>query len=143
MTEWVYANLTDITGKIHTIALRRDYESFFKNGIGIDGSSIPGFASVNRSDLVAKPDMKTFVKIPWRNDEHLVLLKTYYEDNPFEKDPKNIAEKVDSALRDMGYEAVLRPEIEFFVLNEDGDSNTHYFEPPYSDATFEYRRRVS
>ncbi len=143
MIEWVYANLTDIMGKIHTIALRKDYESFFKNGIGIDGSSIPGFASVNRSDLVAKPDMKTFVKIPWREKEYLVLLKTYYEDNAFDKDPKNVAEKADLALKEMGYEAVLRPELEFFVLNEDGESNTHYFEPPYSDITFEYRKKVS
>ncbi len=143
MVEWVYASLTDIEGKVHTIALRKDYESFFKNGIGIDGSSIPGFASVNRSDLVAKPDMKTFVKIPWREGEYFVLLKTYYEDKIFEKDPKNVAEKVDVALRDMGYTAVLRPEIEFYVLNEGGDGNTHYFEPPYSDDTFEYRKRVS
>ncbi|ADD09230.1 glutamine synthetase family protein [Candidatus Aciduliprofundum boonei] len=143
MTEWVYANLTDIMGKVHTIALRKDYESFFKNGIGIDGSSIPGFASVNRSDLVAKPDMRTFVKIPWRHDEYLVLLKTYYEDNAFDKDPKNVAEKADLALKEMGYEAVLRPELEFFVLNENGRGNTHYFEPPYSDVTFEYRKKVS
>ncbi len=143
MTEWVYANLTDIMGKVHTIALRKDYESFFKNGIGIDGSSIPGFASVNRSDLVAKPDMRTFVKIPWRHDEYLVLLKTYYEDNAFDKDPKNVAEKADLALKEMGYEAVLRPELEFFVLNENGGGNTHYFEPPYSDVTFEYRKKVS
>lgn len=143
MTEWVYANLTDIMGKVHTIALRKDYESFFKNGIGIDGSSIPGFASVNRSDLVAKPDMRTFVKIPWRHEEYLVLLKTYYEDNAFDKDPKNVAEKADLALKEMGYEAVLRPELEFFVLNENGGGNTHYFEPPYSDATFEYRKKVS
>ncbi len=143
MTEWVYANLTDIMGKVHTIALRKDYESFFKNGIGIDGSSIPGFASVNRSDLVAKPDMRTFVKIPWRHEEYLVLLKTYYEDNAFDKDPKNVAEKADLALKEMGYEAVLRPELEFFVLNENGGGNTHYFEPPYSDVTFEYRKKVS
>ncbi len=143
MVEWVYANLTDIEGRIHTIALRRDYESFFKNGIGIDGSSIPGFASVNRSDLVAKPDMGTFVEIPWREKEFLVLLKTYYEGQPFDKDPKNLAEKVDKMLSNMGYVAVVRPELEFFVLNEDSSGNTHYFEPPYSDDTFEYRKRVS
>ncbi len=143
MVEWVYANLTDIEGRIHTIALRRDYESFFKNGIGIDGSSIPGFAAVNRSDLVAKPDMDTFIKIPWREKEYLVLLKTYYEDMPFEKDPKNLAEKVDGILEDMGYTAVIRPELEFFVLDEKSNGNTHYFEPPYSDDTFEYRKMVS
>jgi glutamine synthetase len=143
MTEWVYANLTDIMGKIHTIALRKDYESFFENGIGIDGSSIPGFASVNKSDLVAKPDKDTLVKIPWRDKEYLVLLKTYYDKNPFEKDPKNLAARVDEKLKDMGYVAVMRPELEFFVLNENTKGNTHYFEPPYSDDTFEYRKRVS
>ncbi len=143
MTEWVYANLTDIEGRIHTVALRKDYESFFKNGIGIDGSSIPGFASVNRSDLVAKPDIDTLVKIPWRDREYMVLLKTYFDNEPFEKDPKNVAAKVDEMLAEMGYTAVLRPELEFFVLNENTTGNTHYFEPPYSDETFEYRKKLS
>ncbi len=143
MTEWIYANLTDIEGRIHTVALRRDYESFFKNGIGIDGSSIPGFASVNRSDLVAKPDMDTLVKIPWRDREYMVLLRTFYKQEPFEKDPKNLAHRVDMELENMGYIAVLRPELEFFVLNEEKNGNTHYFAPPYLDDTFEYRRRVS
>ncbi len=143
MNEWVYANLTDIEGRIHTIAVPRNYESFFKNGLGIDGSSIPGFASVNKSDLVAKPDMGTFVKIPWRENEYLVLMSTFFADKPFEKDPKNFAAKVDSILKDMGYTAVLRPEIEFFVLDEITEGNTHYFEPPYSDETFEYRKEVS
>ncbi len=143
MSEWVYANLTDIEGRIHTIAIPKNYESFFKNGLGIDGSSIPGFASVNKSDLVAKPDMDTFVEIPWRDKEHLVLLSTYFGEEPFEKDPKNLAKKVDSALNEMGYTAVMRPELEFFVTSEKGVGNTHYFEPPYSDETFEYRKAVS
>jgi len=143
MTEWVYANLVDIEGCVHTVALRKDFESFFKKGIGIDGSSIPGYADVNRSDLVAKPDMATFIKIPWRENEYLVLLRTYYGKEPFEKDPKNLAGKVDKALDSLGYTAVLRPELEFFVLNENRNGTSHYFEPPYSDDTFEYRKRVS
>ncbi len=143
MKEWVYANLTDIAGRIHTIAIPKNYESFFKNGIGIDGSSIPGFASVNKSDLVAKPDMDTFVKIPWRRDEYFVLMSTYFSNRRFEKDPKNLAARVDEKLRSEGYEVVLRPEIEYFVLDEKSSGNTHYFEPPYSDDTFEYRKEVS
>ena len=143
MYEWIYANLTDIEGRIHTIALPKNYESFFKNGIGIDGSSIPGLASVNKSDLVAKPDMGTFIKIPWRENEYFVILSTYYSDKKFEKDPKNLAAKVDEKMKDMGYTAVMRPEMEYFVLNEKMEGNTHYFEPPYSDDTFEYRKAVS
>ncbi|NPA75480.1 MAG: glutamine synthetase [Euryarchaeota archaeon] len=143
MNEWVYANLTDIEGRIHTIAIPKNYESFFKNGLGIDGSSIPGFASVNKSDLVAKPDMGTYVKIPWRENEFFVLLSTYFSGNRFEKDPKNLAAKVDAELQSMGYTAVLRPEMEYFVTSEKGEGNTHYFDPPYADETFEYRKAVS
>ncbi len=143
MNEWVYANLTDIEGRIHTIAIPKNYESFFKNGLGIDGSSIPGFASVNKSDLVAKPDMDTFVKIPWRENEFFVLLSTHFSGERFEKDPKNLAAMVDAELQSMGYTAVLRPEIEYFVTSEKGEGNTHYFDPPYADETFEYRKAVS
>ncbi len=141
--EWIYANLTDIEGRIHTIALPNKYESFFKNGIGIDGSSIPGLASVNRSDLVAMPDRSTLVEIPWRPGEYLVLMSTYHSGERFSKDPKNLSAKVDEELASMGYTAVMRPEIEFFVLNEKKEGNTHYFDPPYSDDTFEYRKSVS
>ena len=143
MNEWVYANITDIDGRIHTIAIPKNYTSFFKNGIGIDGSSIPGFATVNKSDLVARPDMGTFVKIPWRDREYFVIMSTYFNGKKFDKDPKNIAAKADKTLEHMGYTVVMRPEIEYFVLNEKSTGNTHYFEPPYSDETFEYRRTVS
>jgi len=143
MNEWVYASITDIEGKIHTIAVPKNYESFFKNGLGIDGSSIPGFASVNKSDLVGKPDMDTFVKIPWRENEYFVLMSTYYSGKRFEKDPKNLAHKVDEKLKNEGYIAVMRPEIEFFVLNTVKEGNNHYFEPPYGDETFDYRKEVS
>ena len=133
----------DILGKVHTVALPKDYESFYKNGIGIDGSSIPGFASVGQSDLVAKPDEDTITKIPWRENEYMALLKTYYKNEMFPNDPRNLAENVDKKLHSLGYEAVLRPEIEFFVLNEKSNENNHYFEPPYSDNTFEYRKVLS
>ena len=141
--EWLYGDIVDILGKVHTVALPKDYESFYENGIGVDGSSIKGFSSVGQSDLVAKPDEETIIKIPWRENEYLVLLNTYHENKRFPHDPRNLAVEVDEKLRSLGYKPVLRPEIEFFVLNEKGNENNHYFEPPYSDSTFEYRKVLS
>ena len=36
------------------------------DGLLFDGSSIAGLASINDSDLLAKPDIDTFSTFPWR-----------------------------------------------------------------------------
>jgi glutamine synthetase len=41
-------------------------------GMGFDGSSIEGFARIEESDMIAKPDPTTFQLVPWRGDERPV-----------------------------------------------------------------------
>jgi len=40
--------------------------------MGFDGSSIQGYARIDESDMIAKPDPKTFQIIPWRPKENAV-----------------------------------------------------------------------
>ena len=35
-------------------------------GMGFDGSSIEGFARIEESDMIARPDPTTFQLLPWR-----------------------------------------------------------------------------
>jgi glutamine synthetase len=42
-----------------------ELHSAFKEGKGFDGSSVAGFVRIEESDLVIKPDPKTFRVLPW------------------------------------------------------------------------------
>ena len=46
---------TDLLGKLMTLNVNPDdISDIIENGIGFDGSSIPGFASIEGSDRIAK-----------------------------------------------------------------------------------------
>jgi len=73
-----------IRGRIGRGAGRRD---------GFDGSSIEGFARIDESDMVAKPDPDTFQILPWRPLEHNAVARMFCDilkpgGEPFEGDPR-------------------------------------------------------
>src|SRR4030043_1375471 len=39
------------------------------DGMGFDGSSIEGFARIEESDMIARPDISTFAILPWESKE--------------------------------------------------------------------------
>jgi glutamine synthetase len=64
---------TDIHGQLKSFAVPVDELEFaFNEGMGFDGSSIKGFARIDESDMIARPDPTTFVILPWRPKEKAV-----------------------------------------------------------------------
>ncbi len=64
---------SDIHGQLKSFAIHVDELKFaFDEGMGFDGSSIKGFARIDESDMVAKPDPTTFAILPWRPKEKAV-----------------------------------------------------------------------
>ena len=58
---------TDILGQLKSFAITsEELEGAFDEGMGFDGSSIKGFARIDESDMIAKPDPSTFQIVPWR-----------------------------------------------------------------------------
>ena len=58
---------TDILGVLKSFAITIDeLETALDEGMGFDGSSIQGYARIDESDMIAKPDPKTFQLLPWR-----------------------------------------------------------------------------
>ena len=45
-----------------------------KSGIAFDGSSIEGFARIQESDMILRPDISTFRLLPWKANEAQVCL---------------------------------------------------------------------
>ena len=58
---------TDILGMLKSFSITaEELEDAFEEGMGFDGSSIEGYARIEESDMVAKPDPNTFAILPWR-----------------------------------------------------------------------------
>jgi glutamine synthetase len=52
---------TDILGFLKGFAITiNELEGAIEEGMGFDGSSIQGYARIDESDMIAKPDLRTF-----------------------------------------------------------------------------------
>src|SRR6201995_2836563 len=56
---------TDVLGVLKSVAFApAELEAAFAEGIGFDGSAVEGFARIQESDMLAKPDPGTFQVMP-------------------------------------------------------------------------------
>jgi len=103
-------------------------EEALEEGMPFDGSSIAGYATIEESDKIAKPDPKSFVMLP----ESIEKRKTaklncdIYEPNGqrFIGDSKYVLEKIVNKIKDLGYTFNTGPECEFFLFKKDGVNTT-------------------
>ena len=61
-TGFIQLRYTDVLGKFlakYVFGNKGTFDSFFKDGIGVDGSSVKGFASIDDSDMLLVPDRST------------------------------------------------------------------------------------
>ena len=68
-TGFVQLRYTDVLGKFlakYVFGNKQSFESLFKNGIGLDGSSVRGFSSIDESDMLLIPDRSTIRIFPHR-----------------------------------------------------------------------------
>jgi len=57
---------TDLLGNLKSIEIPASAADIaLVEGIGFDGSSIHGFARIDESDMVARPNAETFAVLPW------------------------------------------------------------------------------
>ncbi len=128
-------------------------EDIIKDGLLFDGSSVEGFADINDSDLIVKPDPETFSTLPWRPDEKGVcrfICDIYHTDGktPFEGDPRYVLRKALEKVEKSGYEYNVGPEPEFFILDQDEDGNIiphddgAYFDVEPVDKGTDIRRKL-
>jgi glutamine synthetase len=126
---FVRLQFVDILGTPKNIVIPSNrLEEALDEGIPFDASSIAGYATIEESDKIAKPDPKSFVILP----ESIEKRKTarlncdIYEPNGkrFIGDTKYILEKMIKKARDMGFIYNTGPECEFFLFKKDGENST-------------------
>lgn len=119
--EWINLQFTDVAGILRQVTISRKMftPEAFDKGLGkLDGSSVKGFTSVEESDLVLKPVKETFALIPWMSGVGRMICGVYKDGSRFPKDPRYVAESVDSMLRENGMRAFVSPELEFFIFDK-------------------------
>src|SRR4030042_449632 len=112
---------TDILGILKGFAITVDeLEGALEEGMGFDGSSIQGYARIDESDMIAKPDPKTFQIIPWRPKENAVarMFADIYEPDgtPYKGDPRWALKRALKKAQDLGYTLYVGPELEYFYF---------------------------
>lgn len=122
--EFVDFRFTDIKGVWHHVSYTFDSisEETFENGLPFDGSSIPAWQPINRSDMILVPDAKTVFIDPFTADSTAVVICDVYDiykNQAYEKCPRSIAKKALKYLNESGIgdTAYFGPENEFFVFD--------------------------
>lgn len=108
-----FPKLVEISPKM----LRRALEE----GVAFDGSSIEGFARIEESDMLLKPNPETFTVLPWtlNNDIRIgkMICDVYANNNtPFEGDPRFRLRKIVKEAEEKGFIMQNGAEEEFFLF---------------------------
>ncbi|MDE1840541.1 MAG: type I glutamate--ammonia ligase [Thaumarchaeota archaeon] len=121
----------DIFGELHSVGIPSYSltEDHFKNGLEkLDASSIRGFKSVNRSDMILLPDVTTFRILPPDYDDNKrknarVFVELYEISDSahqrYNRDSRVISTKATNELKNFELtKAVWGPELEFFIFDK-------------------------
>ncbi|MEN6520588.1 MAG: glutamine synthetase family protein [Armatimonadota bacterium] len=113
---------TDILGFLKSFSITvAELEGALEDGMGFDGSAIEGFARIDESDMIAKPDPSTFTLLPWRVREEGKVARMfcdihYPDGRPYEGDPRWVLKQQLKRAAKLGYTFYVGPELEYFYF---------------------------
>jgi glutamine synthetase len=145
---------TDVLGTPKTFSITpAELENALEEGMTFDGSSIDGFSRIQESDVLARPDPKTFQILPWRTDEGAVARVfcdiSNLDGSPFEGCPRHVLRRSLERARERGFSFYAAPELEYFYFADGDPSHAprpldrgSYFELTVADLAGDLRKRT-
>jgi glutamine synthetase len=130
-----------------------ELEDALEEGMTFDGSAIDGFSRVQESDMLARPDAKTFQILPRADDDapsgRMFCDILNLDGSPFEGSPRQVLRRGLDRARSRGFSFFVAPEIEYFYFGS-GDPSVppqtldrgSYFDLTASDLTDGLRKRT-
>jgi glutamine synthetase len=115
---------TDVLGYLKSFAITvEELEGALDEGMGFDASSIEGYARIEESDMMAKPDPSTFVLLPWRPTEDAAVARMFCDilepdGSPYVGDPRYALKRNLKTAADLGYTYYVGPELEYFYFKD-------------------------
>ena len=114
---------TDVLGFLKGFTITVDeLRGALEEGMGFDGSSIEGFARIEESDMIARPDPDTFAVLPWSSSQGHAVARMFcdiYEPGgkPYEGDPRFVLKRSLEKAKKKGFAYFVGPELEYFYFN--------------------------
>lgn len=144
---------TDVAGVLKSLAIDPgELEEAFEEGIGFDGSSIEGMTRVHESDMILRPDPRTFHTLPWDEDRPVARMfcDVYTPDGLLSRtDPRATLERTVERAKEMGFTVMVHPEIEFYLFQQPLTvehmvpvDNAGYFDHVTRGNSNDFRRRA-
>ncbi len=145
--DFVELVFSDIVGCARNVEMSRDhFDSLDDDYVFFDGSSIPGYADVNASDLMLRVERKGLLTLPWDPSVSVALCSVYGVDGrPHPCDPRNVLSRVLEEAGELGVSPVAGCELEFFLVRRSeagvvpADRGGYFVTPPL-DGGVEFRR---
>ncbi|GAB1723451.1 MAG: type I glutamate--ammonia ligase [Nitrospira sp. CR1.1] len=122
-----------------TIPVSELTEGLFKDGSGLDGSSIRGWRAINNSDMLLVPDPTTACMDPFCSVPTLSLIGNVVDPitrEMYDRDPRFIAQKAEKYLQStkIGDTSYWGPEAEFFIFDHARYDQTNHSAYYYIDS---------
>ncbi|HET9076717.1 MAG TPA: type I glutamate--ammonia ligase [Acidimicrobiales bacterium] len=147
---------TDVLGTPKSFQITpAELENALAEGMTFDGSTIDGFSRVQESDVLARPDAKTFQLLPYLADgipvARVVCDVVDLDGSPFGGDPRHVLRRALERARQMGFSFFVAPELEYFYFNRtDGPASAapvpldhgSYFDLTTHDLSSQLRRET-
>jgi glutamine synthetase len=142
---WLW--FTDVLGSLKSFAVTsEELEQAFDEGIGFDGSAIEGFARVQESDMLARPDAGTFQIMPDGGAARVFCDIHTPDGRPFWGDSRYVLRRNLEGASERGFSFYVHPEMEFFLFRSPSDptpiDSAGYFDLTPTDVTQELRRET-
>lgn len=123
--KFVDLRFTDIKGTEQHVSIPKSAvdEDFFEDGKMFDGSSISGWKTINKSDMVLMPVAESAVIDPFFAIPTLSIRCNVYEPTTmqgYDRDPRSIAVRAEEYLKASGIAdtVLVGPEPEFFLFDD-------------------------
>lgn len=133
--KWIRLQFCNPFGLLHQLSVpaAEITEDAFVNGFPLDGSSILGFTSIDKSDIILVPDPSTFAVLPeyfdtFSEDRSYYLTKSArmfanihkgFGEGQYSKDSRHIAHKAENFAKKCGFDKTYwASELEFFIFDK-------------------------
>ena len=115
---------TDVLGFLKSFEISPDeLDEALSEGMGFDGSSVEGYARIEESDMIAKPDPSTYTLLPFSVDKEPKIARMFCDiqepdGTPYAGDPRQALKENLRKAKDMGYDFYVGPELEYFYFKD-------------------------
>jgi len=130
-----------------------ELENALEEGMTFDGSAVDGFSRVQESDVLARPDPKTFQILPNRDnglgEARIFCDVTHLDGRPFEGCSRHVLRRQLERARERGFTFFVAPDMEFFYFGSNDPrtppeplDQASYFDLTTADVAGDIRKKT-